>query len=202
MLLYKHVQERVQPPSELISGMPPGLEAVILRLLAKNPDDRYRSAEDLRADLRRWLDGGVTLAEQALSAGITAPTQAIPVVDPDATRINPTVSEDPNATRITPRVAPVQQGPAAAAAAPMNPVPSGPAASGAWLRGCTLVFLFFQERVVYTAILVLLALLAGLGFWFIKSLNDERDAVVERVDVPFVTGLEEAEAVTAIREWD
>ncbi|HBX78500.1 MAG TPA: Stk1 family PASTA domain-containing Ser/Thr kinase [Acidimicrobiaceae bacterium] len=196
-IAYKHVQERVQPPSELISGMPPGLEAVILRLLAKNPDDRYRSAEDLRADLRRWLDGGVTLAEQALSAHITAPTQAIPVVDPDATRINPTVSEDPNATRITPRVAPVQQGPAAAAAAPMNPVPSSPAPVA---LGSEAAPSSSKNGLFYTAILVLLALLAGLGFWFIKSLNDERDAVVERVDVPFVTGLEEAEAVTAIRE--
>ena len=196
-IAYKHVQERVQPPSELISGMPPGLEAVILRLLAKNPDDRYRSAEDLRADLRRWLDGGVTLAEQALSAHITAPTQAIPVVDPDATRINPTVSEDPNATRITPRVAPVQQGPAAAAAAPMNPVPLSPAPVA---LGSEAAPSSSKNGLFYTAILVLLALLAGLGFWFIKSLNDERDAVVERVDVPFVTGLEEAEAVTAIRE--
>jgi len=76
-IAYKHVQERPAPPSQFVSDLPPGLEAVVMRLLAKNPDNRYRSAEDLRADLRRWLDGQATLAEQT----------PMPTVAPDATRV-------------------------------------------------------------------------------------------------------------------
>lgn len=76
-IAYKHVQERPAPPSQFVSDLPPGLEAVVMRLLAKNPDNRYRSADDLRADLRRWLDGQPTLAEQT----------AMPTAAPDATRV-------------------------------------------------------------------------------------------------------------------
>ncbi len=76
-IAYKHVQERPAPPSEFVSDLPPGLEAVVMRLLAKNPDNRYRSADDLRADLRRWLDGQPTLAEQT----------PMPAAAPDATRV-------------------------------------------------------------------------------------------------------------------
>lgn len=76
-IAYKHVQERPSAPSQFVSGLPPGLEAVVMRLLAKNPDNRYRSAEDVRADLRRWLDGQQTLAEQT----------PMPAPAPDATRV-------------------------------------------------------------------------------------------------------------------
>lgn len=81
-IAYKHVQEAPALPSTLIGGMPPGLEAVVMRLLAKNPDNRYRSADDLRADLRRWLDGQPTLAEQTPApAMVTDPTRvATPAV--------------------------------------------------------------------------------------------------------------------------
>jgi beta-lactam-binding protein with PASTA domain/tRNA A-37 threonylcarbamoyl transferase component Bud32 len=56
-IAYKHVQEAVVPPSRFNANVPPPLEAIDLKCLAKAPSDRYASAEDLRADLRRFLEG-------------------------------------------------------------------------------------------------------------------------------------------------
>jgi serine/threonine-protein kinase len=53
----KHVLEPPTPPSKLNPDVSPELEAVILRALAKNPDNRYASAEELRADLERARRG-------------------------------------------------------------------------------------------------------------------------------------------------
>ena len=53
----KHVQERPLAPSLLGVSIAQSLEAIILKLLAKNPANRYPKAEDLRADLKRYLDG-------------------------------------------------------------------------------------------------------------------------------------------------
>ncbi|HEV8060357.1 MAG TPA: tetratricopeptide repeat protein [Gemmataceae bacterium] len=42
-------------PRELAADVPPALEAVCLRALAKFPQDRYASAEDLGNEIKRWL---------------------------------------------------------------------------------------------------------------------------------------------------
>jgi serine/threonine-protein kinase len=71
-IAYKHVQERPAPPRHLNTNVPTDLEAIILRLLAKNPQARYPSAEDLRADLRRFREGQPVLAAAGAAAGATA----------------------------------------------------------------------------------------------------------------------------------
>ena len=75
---YRHVQDPPEPPSTHISGLPRGLEAIIMKLLSKSPDDRYPSAQDLRADLNRFLNGETTLAERGNAT-----------VDPGATTVQP-----------------------------------------------------------------------------------------------------------------
>jgi serine/threonine-protein kinase len=67
-IAYKHVQDQPAPPSTLMTGLPEALEAIIMKLLAKRPDDRYASAEDLRSDLNRFLAGEATVAERELVA--------------------------------------------------------------------------------------------------------------------------------------
>ena len=71
--------------------MPAPLEAIDVQLLAKDPSQRYASAEDLRADLRNYLEGlpvSALRSPAALAAGLAvAPrvetaTQAVPTVAP------------------------------------------------------------------------------------------------------------------------
>ncbi|MCC6801876.1 MAG: protein kinase [Anaerolineae bacterium] len=50
-LLYKHVEEPPPPPSLLNPTVTSEVEAVILRALEKNPDDRYQSVDDMMHDL-------------------------------------------------------------------------------------------------------------------------------------------------------
>ncbi|MFC0596855.1 protein kinase domain-containing protein [Streptomyces palmae] len=46
-VVYQHVQDTPVPPSQ-ISGVPPELDGLVMRSLAKDPDDRFQSAEEMR----------------------------------------------------------------------------------------------------------------------------------------------------------
>ena len=46
----RHVQEPPQPLSERNPLVPAGLEAVVMRALAKDPRDRYQSADEMGID--------------------------------------------------------------------------------------------------------------------------------------------------------
>src|SRR5437764_6372294 len=74
-IAYKHVQEQPAPPRHVNTNVPTDLEAIILRLLAKNPSSRYPSADDLRADLRRFREG-----QPVLAAGAAPPASATQAV--------------------------------------------------------------------------------------------------------------------------
>jgi eukaryotic-like serine/threonine-protein kinase len=76
-IAYKHVQENPVPPRQIDPALPETLEAITLKCLAKNPANRYPTAQDLRADLRRYLDGARILAEPVLA----------PPIDPTATNV-------------------------------------------------------------------------------------------------------------------
>lgn len=56
-IAYKHVKEDPLPPSAINSEVTPPLDAVVMKALAKNPDNRYQSAEEMRRDLGRVLRG-------------------------------------------------------------------------------------------------------------------------------------------------
>jgi non-specific serine/threonine protein kinase len=46
-ILAQHLQEAVKPPSQSRAGVPPDLEAIVLRLLEKDPSNRFASARDV-----------------------------------------------------------------------------------------------------------------------------------------------------------
>ncbi|KUH85649.1 MULTISPECIES: Stk1 family PASTA domain-containing Ser/Thr kinase [unclassified Mycobacterium] len=54
---YQHVREDPIPPSQRHNDITPELDAVVLKSLAKNPDNRYQTAAEMRADLVRVHSG-------------------------------------------------------------------------------------------------------------------------------------------------
>ena len=54
---YQHVREDPVPPSTRHAGISPELDAVVLKALSKNPDNRYQSAAEMRTDLIRVHSG-------------------------------------------------------------------------------------------------------------------------------------------------
>jgi eukaryotic-like serine/threonine-protein kinase len=54
---YQHVREDPVPPSKRHEGISADLDAVVLKALAKNPDNRYQTAGEMRADLVRVHNG-------------------------------------------------------------------------------------------------------------------------------------------------
>ena len=77
----KHLSAVPEPPSAKRPEIPPELDAVVLRALAKNPDDRYQNAGEMDADLSaisKGLEISETTTDAATTvlagAGLSAPT--------------------------------------------------------------------------------------------------------------------------------
>jgi len=81
-IAYQHVQSAPTPPRQLQPAVPAELEAIILKLLSKDPAQRYPDAESLRADLRRFIEGQPVDA-MAAAAVVPATAAMAPVVEPD-----------------------------------------------------------------------------------------------------------------------
>ncbi|WP_245682693.1 serine/threonine-protein kinase [Archangium gephyra] len=50
-VLHQHLRRAPRPPSQVVEGLPPELDALVLRLLAKRPQERLGYAEDVAAAL-------------------------------------------------------------------------------------------------------------------------------------------------------
>ena len=70
-IAYKHVREHAEPPSSLNPDVPEALDAITMKALAKNPENRYSSAKEMREDLERYASGQRVSATPLL-AGTTA----------------------------------------------------------------------------------------------------------------------------------
>ena len=85
----KHVNEQPAEPAELVPGLPYSLNQICLKALAKDPDQRYRTAAEFSADLVAARSGGPLLAAaydpsldrtlvQSPSAGNEGTTRVLP----------------------------------------------------------------------------------------------------------------------------
>ena len=85
----KHLSTVPEPPSERRPDIPRDLDLIVMRALAKDPDDRYASAEEMDADLERFLRGASIspLTEESATQIMRAPTG--PLAATAATMISP-----------------------------------------------------------------------------------------------------------------
>ncbi|MGV9874290.1 Stk1 family PASTA domain-containing Ser/Thr kinase [Streptomyces cellulosae] len=65
---YQHVREEPQPPSVFDPEITPEMDAIVLKALTKDPDYRYQSADEMRADIEACLDGQPVAATAAMGA--------------------------------------------------------------------------------------------------------------------------------------
>jgi serine/threonine-protein kinase len=141
-IAYQHVQETPVPPAQLNPDVPPDLQAVILRALAKRPEDRYATANDLRADLLRFREGRTPVAT----------TMAVPAAVGSAASQTTAVHQTAVATDRTAVASPVATG--AATITPAGPPPGR--RNGAYI----------------VLLLVLLAILGVLLFLLYRQFSD------------------------------
>src|SRR5437899_2878717 len=73
---FKHVREEPIPPSRANPDVPPPLDATVMKCLAKNPANRYQTAQELAADLERFRGGRPITATPVLAADQR--TQVVP----------------------------------------------------------------------------------------------------------------------------
>ena len=130
--MWGHINDPPPRPSSLVPGLPPELDAVVLRAMAKEPADRYQSAGDLgRAAFAAARGRRPDAPERVVAVGEAAP--AGPVAAPTL----PTPVEPPAEPATIPaRTAPVAMPPPPAPVAPTarapvpppKPTPPGPPA--------------------------------------------------------------------------
>ncbi len=210
----KHVQERPLAPSLLGVSIVESLEAIILKLLAKNPANRYPKAEDLRADLQRYLAGAHSIPARTAESPRTSTTES-PATRPQAP---PAAAAAPD----PPRTGPV------AAAPPRGGPPTGPSArapaapgpgSGTGPPHQYVPPAYYYEEVhrsdgwkravlMFLGLVVLVVALGFLGWTFYDSLglgdgNGPAEPTTPDgpalVDVPDVSGLSYGEADARLR---
>jgi serine/threonine-protein kinase len=87
---YQHVREQAPRPSSFDAGLPPEIDAIVMKSLAKRVEDRYQSAAAMRDDIDRYLAGrpvqaplapadtATTFIPAAAPAFETASTQVVP----------------------------------------------------------------------------------------------------------------------------
>ncbi len=99
---YKQVNEAAPRLRDLVPDVPLALEAIIAKCLTKNADMRYNNAEQLRDDLRRFMNGEPTLAvDEARIRSGKAPLGSATL--DQATTIMAPVQGDSSSTQILPR---------------------------------------------------------------------------------------------------
>jgi serine/threonine-protein kinase len=76
----QHVRIAAKPPSEATPGLSRDIDALVLKALSKNPENRYQTADEMRKDVARAMAGRPVLATPVLGSDERAEFQrATPV---------------------------------------------------------------------------------------------------------------------------
>src|SRR5918996_4793917 len=171
----KHVNELPRPPSKLRAEIPPELDQIVLRALAKEPEERYQTADEFIEDLER-VEAGLPISR----ATSTAATALLVAPVGDATEV--LSAESP--TRV---VSPPPTAPATPRRPPTYP-PPGPYDEPPRKR---------RRWVPWLLVLLLLAAAAFAGWWVYNQIQEQLEAS-KPVAVPLVEGLERERAIERI----
>ncbi len=68
---YQHVREDPKAPSDINREVSPDVDAIVLKALAKNPLNRYQSAQEMRADALRAVSGRPVMATPVMTEAET-----------------------------------------------------------------------------------------------------------------------------------
>lgn len=103
-IAYKQVHEQATPLNQRLASVPAEVAAIVAKCMEKSPDDRYSSAEQVRDELRRFIEGMPVLAmsQQTASdqAATNGATQVLPQTDVNATTL---ISAQNAATELLPK---------------------------------------------------------------------------------------------------
>jgi eukaryotic-like serine/threonine-protein kinase len=218
-LALKHANEMPPGPGAMVSGLPPELDRITLKALAKSPDERYQTAAQFAADLRRlqrsgtWPEagagaatgdgggmagGGAIAGAAAAAIAPEAPPHGTAGVQPTrVTAAEPTKFVDAQPTRVaheqpTRVMAHEQATVVAAAAGPAAPdaAPTRVVSTAAAARRAARR----RRRVTTTIVVMLLAALAVGGFVLYRTFFSPLDTV------PGVVGRTKGAAVGALKK--
>jgi len=98
-IAYKQVHEHAMPLDQRLTSVPPEVAAIVAKCMEKSPDDRYSSAEEVRDELRRFVEGMPVLAVSAKKETERA-TQVLPQTDINSTTV---ISAQDAATELLPK---------------------------------------------------------------------------------------------------
>ena len=99
---YQHVREQPVPPSTMMPELSPAIDALVLKSLAKDPQQRYQTAREFSDDISRVLAGQMPLAALAAAPAAAAMAAAeLPAEAGIATRTMPEPSLTPEAATDT-----------------------------------------------------------------------------------------------------
>jgi serine/threonine-protein kinase len=147
----KHVSDAPPPPLSFNPNLPPPVEAVILRALAKEPTDRFATAGDLATALEMAWSGIYTIAATPiLPAGMPPAAIVSKMTLPGPAAADPSASTSQLLSALQPSDAPKQK-----KSIPWWPVAIG--AIGLGLMGVWLFFSFFNDTSAQPAVTSTLA---------------------------------------------
>ncbi len=174
-IAYKQVHDQPTPLNKLVDGVPRPFEAIVAKLLAKDPKLRYPSAHALRDDLRRFRNGEqvqALVAAAARPAAAVAAARSVGPAQPVGTTPNIVQPANSGPTTVHPQIAG-----APTAAMPMQP---GPDLTG-YPPGASADARYYQDHNSRTgwyalaAFIALIALVAG-GVLLYQGLTKEGEA--------------------------